>query len=282
MIVSDVIAQVKALYTGIDQDGNKIDEHTTRDKVLFGDENIACTGIVVTCFASVAVIHQAIEQGANLIICHESMFWNRGNVGSVLEQNEIYKKKSALLAEHKIVVWRNHDFIHSGFNVDGNIVDGIFYGVMKSLAWDEFLIKKYDDHLNFKLPDYSVNEIAKHLIEKLNLNGLRIIGDPETRVRHIRIPFHILGFEYDLSLIMDMEEEKIDALIALEIIDFTVSEYIIDSSQLGRPKVVFSVGHFNLEEPGMAYLINYLPTSITEALDVSFVKSGDTFDYITK
>lgn len=279
MLISEVIEQIKNIYIGKDMEGKPIDEIKTRDKVLFGETDQECTGLVTTCYASIEVIKETIAKHANLIICHESAFWNRGADIRQLEDNSVYQEKIKLLNENGIAIWRNHDYIHSGMMIDGKPVDALFYGVMKKLEWDSYWAKDQGDALNYHFPNVSAQEIASHLISKLGLKGIRIIGNPTTCINKLRIPFHIMGGASDIQLIQQMEEKQLDALIAMELVDFTVSSYVRDSSQIGKPKVIFSVGHFNFEEPGMEYLLDYLPTTVQEAIPAYFVKSGDTFDY---
>ena len=54
--------------------GKPIEPATTRDKLLYGDPDQECTGIAISCFASVEVIRQAARKGCNLIVAHESLF----------------------------------------------------------------------------------------------------------------------------------------------------------------------------------------------------------------
>lgn len=277
MKIAEIIQRTKEFYKGSDREGVAIDETQTRDRVLFGNINQDCTGVATTCFASYAVIEKAIQNHVNLIICHEALFWNHGDKTDWLTDNTVYQKKAELLTQHNIVVWRNHDYIHSGMMVDGHYVDGIFYGVMKALEWDAYRAEDGRSLLKFTVPSLSVADVATHLIRTLGLNGLRTIGDATTVINSIQIPYHILG--NDNATITQIESDDVDALIALEVIDFTVSEYMRDSSQSGHPRVIFSVGHFNLEEPGMEYMIHYLPTIIGSDIPVYFIKSGDSFQY---
>ena len=112
MKINQMIENIKKYHKGY----GTIDEATTRDQILYGDANQECTGVVTTCWASVDVIRFAIEKGANFIICHEALFWNHGDHTDWLEEskNEVYLEKKQLLDDHGIVVWRNHDYIHSG------------------------------------------------------------------------------------------------------------------------------------------------------------------------
>lgn len=73
MKISQVVDQIKKYHYGIDPSGQPIDPASTRDQILFGDGEAECTGIVTCIYASVNVIKQAREEGANLIVCHEAL-----------------------------------------------------------------------------------------------------------------------------------------------------------------------------------------------------------------
>lgn len=278
MKISAVVEQIKHYYHGLDWNGHAINPEHTRDNYLFGDPDQTCTGIVTTCFASYEVIEKAIEKGANLIIPHEALFWNRGDKTEWLKDNSVYHKKEKLLKQHNIVVWRNHDYIHTGIPTEAGLSDGIFYGVMKKLEWEGYQTGDLLLPMNYLLPEMSAEDVAKHLVEKLNLNGLRLIGDPQTKISKLHIPLHVMGDDNDK--ITYAEKEEIDGLVALEVIDYTLSEYVRDAAYSGTPKVIFSVGHFNLEEVGMEYMLTYLP-EIVGAIPCYFVQSGDSFHYYT-
>jgi len=282
MLIKEAIEKIKAYHRG-EVNGQPIDEKTSRDQVLYGDPNQQCRGIVTTCWASVEVIKKAADLQANLIIVHEALFWNRGDKTAWLQEsaNQTFLAKKQLLDETGIVVWRNHDFVHSGIPLGGEYVDGIFYGVAKLIGWLEYQVSTDLLVRTFVLPLTTVEDLGRQLIEKFGLNGLRIIGKPEDVISKVAITFHIMG-EFDQGIITIIEKEKIEAIIALEITDFTVSEYIRDSSLLGFPKAVFAVGHFNVEEPGMAYMVEYLPQALGAQIPCTFVKSGDMYDFITK
>lgn len=75
----------------------KLGHDTDRDKILYGQKHLSdeCTGVVTTCWPSVAVVEKTHEIGANLIICHEAMFWNHGDHTNWLKENhnETFAKK---------------------------------------------------------------------------------------------------------------------------------------------------------------------------------------------
>lgn len=280
--IEEVVDKIKAYYKGLDENGQPIDPVKTRDQYLFGNPEIECTGVVVSCWPSVEVIQHAFKEGANLIISHEALFWNHGDKIDWLEEsnNQTFNEKKALLEENNIVVWRNHDYIHSGMPLeDGQYTDGIFYGTMKKVGWEKYLTNDVTDPFVFTIPKTEVREIAKEWNDKLELNGAKIIGDPSTEVTNVFIAPHILGGDNDL--IEQIDRENIDLVIALELIDFTVTEYIHDSNLLGQSKAIMTLGHFNLEEPGMEYMLEYLPGILPGDIPVSFAKSGDMYSYVS-
>ena len=280
MLISEVITKIKKYHLGL-VNGVAIDEAKTRDKILYCNATQECTGIVTTCYASSDVIREAYKRGANLVIVHEALFWNHGDHQEWLSDNKVFKAKKKLLDDTNIVVWRDHDYIHSGIPLsDGTYVDGIFYGLMKVLNWEEHLIGSISKPMTFKFDNKTASDIANELIVKTNLNGIRITGDPNTVVKKLRIISHVIG-QGDNDMIKLIEEEDIDAVITLEITDYTVSEYIRDSAMLSRPRVAINMGHFNTEEPGMQYMLEYLP-KVVKDIPISYVQSGDAYNFIVK
>lgn len=281
MKISEVIEKMKKYHKGITQDGTPIDEATTRDKILYGNPDQECSGIVTTCWASADVIEKAHQLGANLIICHEALFWNRGDHTDWLleEKNKTFMKKKALLDQYNLVVWRDHDYIHSGIPYQGKWVDGIFTGVMKELGWEDYLICDPSKPMLFEFPEATTAEaIARLWIDRFGLNGMKLVGKKDTPVKKVWICGHIMGGNNDS--ISKIDQENIDLAIALELIDYTTSEYIRDSGMLGYPKAILAMGHFNNEEPGMKYMVNYIPEALNEDIPCHYVQSGDMYEFI--
>lgn len=277
MLISEVIDGVKA-YCGHDW-GGPIYDDTTRDQVLWGPVDVECTGIVTTCFASADVIRQAHARGANLIICHEALFWNHGDHTCWLAGNKTFAAKRALLEECGITVWRLHDHIHSGILEDGRLVDGIFMGLADKLGWRDYVRGDTARPMEFEIPETSAGELARFLVGRLGLAGTRIVGDADARVRTVLVPMHLIG-QFDNATTARMDS-GFDCLVTMEATDFTTSEYVRDSAQLGLGKAMICIGHFNVEEPGMEYMLCWLPRAIGADVPASFVASGDPWTYVT-
>jgi len=274
MKISEVIEKLKAFHPPIDEG------HTT-DVVKYGDPEQDCSGIVITCFASVHVIREALRLGANFIIVHEPLFWTHEDETDWLQDSAIFKEKTALLDEGGIVVWRDHDHIHGGDpGHDLKYMDYIFYGIMKELGWEDYKLDYPNKPLLFQIPETDAEALGRELMEKIGLKGLRILGDRHAKVSKVFLCEHIRERDpEEREKILKTEWDNIDALIPLEIIDWTLPAFVRDCSQLGHPKVMYNIGHFNLEELGMKYMRHYLP-QLVGAIPVHYVSSGDAYDFI--
>lgn len=278
MKISVVIEKLKNYFRG----GDGIHPETMPDGVLYGTTDRECTGIVTAQWPSVEVIKKAKELGANLIITHERLFWNHGEHTDWLaeDKNKTYLGKRKLLESSDITIWRCHDYVHSGIPLqDGSYCDGIFYGLVKELGWEQYLVKNSEMVVELNLPETTVEEVAKYVIKKLKLRGSRVLGNPHNKVTKVAIPFHVMGeARKEISFAND---HNVSLYLTAELIDYTLSEYVRDSSQLNFDKSILALGHFNLEEPGMNYMATYIPKAIGEAVPCQFVKSGDMYHYVT-
>lgn len=276
MKISEVIEEIKAYHDGKTSDGSSIDAAKTRDQILFGNQEQECTGIITCIYASIDVIRQTQQKGSNLIICHEALFWNHGDHTDFLIDDEIYLEKKKMLEDSSIVIWRNHDYVHSGIPLnDGTYIDGIFYGLAKQLGWTSYMVPH--DPMLYELPLIKVETLAEHIRDCCSYRGIRVIGNRHAEISKVWIPGHILGRDEDkLSKIAN---EDIECLLSYELVDFTVAEYIKDAGQLGKKKAIILLGHFNGEEPGMNYMAAYL-ADLFQELPVEFISIKDMYEYI--
>lgn len=288
MLISEVIDGVKRYCRGIDPKGDPIGDATTRDQVLWGKTERECTGIVTCIWASADVIREARSLGANLIISHEALFWNHGDHTDWLaeQHNKAFTAKRDLLDACDITVWRCHDYIHSGIPSpagDGAWVDGIYLGLSRRLGWHALEgiqpLSSRPFHFSANIDQVSAEQLANDVVAKLNLNGARIIGDPATPVSRVAVSTHMFGFNDNEKI--SLMDEGVDCLLAMETVDFTVLQYVRDSSELGRPKAVISCGHFNIECPGMELMASWLPRALGEGAPTTrYVEAGDPFYYV--
>ena len=276
MKISEIIDKIKAYHP-------PVNEERTTDVVKFGNIDQECSGVAVTCFASCDVIRKAAEAGANLIIVHEPLFWKHEDTSDWCGDMELYQQKAALLDEYGMVVFRDHDRIHASPKVeDREFMDGIFEGICKELGWEDFVINYPNKPLVYEFPEArDGEELGRELIQKIGLKGIRIVGDRHTKVKKVYLCEHLGNMDRSIDQkIRACEFEQYDAVIPLEMIDWTLPAYIRDSCQMGVPKIMYNIGHFNLEELGMRHMARWLPDVIGGDVPVTYIQSGDSFDFI--
>ena len=115
----------------------------------------------------------------------------------------------------------------------------------------------------------------------MQIDGIRIIGDPEMPVERVAIVGHFFGTDWDRQNIQLIEKMNCDLIIPGEVIDWTIGEYVQDANTLGIRRALLNVGHFNLEEPGMRYMAQWLPKVLACDLPIHFVQSGNSFGWLS-
>lgn len=279
MKICEVIEKVKEWHQPYEE------KPKTRDQYLCGDPEAECTGVAVTCCATLDVMQKAAEKGINLIISHEGISYNYEKGLKVEEyKNKVLLAKLAFAKEHGIVVWRDHDHMHGSggpFMKERIREDMIFYGTMKELGWEDYVVGDKKKPLWFNIPKTTARALAEEIKEKWHLNGLRVVGNLDAEVETVFFCEHIIASNFDQNDIPKMDAaEKADVLIPLEIVDYTLTSYVRDAATLGLNKVILEMGHFNGEELGMRYLEKVLPDVLDHQLPVTYIQSGDTFQYI--
>ncbi len=286
MTINEVIAGLCGYYPPSGQDDRN-------DTIKYGDGTKECTGVAVTCFASSDVIREAASRNLNLIICHECVFWNNDDKTKQYADNPIYLAKKKLLDDTGVTIFRNHDHIHGGMPMkEGKPnMDNIYGGIMEELGWKPYLQRWENMPLMYQIPQTTARGLADEFIDRFGLTGLRVVGDPDTPTSIVYFCEHAQGRRMgpksddiveDDELIQTIIDYDVDVIVPLEIIDWTVTSFIRDSAQLGRPRAILEMGHFNTEELGMRHICSYLPQVIENAVPVEYIQSGDTFSYITR
>ncbi|MBR4461991.1 MAG: Nif3-like dinuclear metal center hexameric protein [Erysipelotrichaceae bacterium] len=285
MKIKDVISKI------LDYHPHFPDSYDGCDAYKCGNPEAECTGVVTAMVPTINVIRKAIALNVNLIVVHEPAFYTSEDRGGWFEDypNAVYEEKRKLLDDHGIVIWRDHDHMHA------HQPDAIFTGVLKYMGWEENSHVDLDTglfaHFIIDTDPMKVKEVAKELIEKIGLNGVRIVGDPEAVVRKIALVGHLFPNEYhkkdgrtgeySVSIIETLEKD-VDLIIPGEVIDWTVLSYIRDAKQLGKNKAAICIGHFNWEELGMKYMRDWLSGLLENQLEVTYVPSEDMYDFIVK
>ncbi len=240
----------------------------TVDTFKSGDPAQPVTGIVTTFLASYAVIQRAAELGANLIITHEPTFYNHLDETDWIKDDPVYQAKRALLDAHGIVVWRFHDHWHM------HQPDGIMSGVVRAMGWEAYLPDATMPL--FTLPETTVGALAAELKAKLGVAMLRVVGDLAMPCRRVGLMVGAAGGTWQIGF---LGGQSMDVLVTGEIHEWETCEYVRDAIAQGRKLALIVVGHANSEEPGMAYLVEWLRERVP-GVPVTHVPVGDPFTFI--
>ena len=246
--------------------GGRLEE--TVDTVKCGDPTQEVTGIVTTFLASYGVIERAVQLGANFIITHEPTFYNHADDVEDIEDDEVYQAKRRLLDEHKIVVWRFHDHWHR------HEPDGIGLGVVKALGWAPYVGEDLGPILH--IPATTVGELAHELKAKLGIDIVRVVGDLSMPCETVALMVGAPGAEWQMQM---LGRDSVDVLLTGEVREWETSEYARDAVAQGRDKALIVLGHAKSEEPGMAYLVEWLQP-LVPGVTITHVPVGDAFRYV--
>ncbi len=223
----------------------------TVDTLKSGDRNTTVTGIVTTSFANIEVIRQAIALVANFIIAHEPTFYNHADDTSWLENDEVYRYKAALLKQHNIAVWRNHDYIHT------LRPDGVLEGVVAKLGWQQF--GKAGEPIFQLAPARTLKSLIEETKQKLNIEMVRYIGNPDQPCRKVLLLPGAAGGKRQIAAI---SKEKPDVLICGEISEWETAEYVRDAGARGDTLALIVLGHSASEEAGSDYMAAWLMKNV--------------------
>lgn len=283
----DVIDKILAYHPQFPADYHGCDDWKA------GDPDAPCTGVVTALAPTVNVIRKAKELGASLIVVHEPTFYTSEDGPGWFEDfpNSVYEEKQALIREAGVAIWRDHDHMHA------NRPDSIFTGVIKYLGWEGHARVDTDTglfaHFIIDFPETTLGELCRHIMDRIGLNGLRYIGNPESRVSSLAMVGHLYPMpsrkkrkdgtpvEYSVGII-DTMEKGVDVIMPGEVIDWTVLSYVRDAVELGKNKAAINVGHFNWEELGMKYAADWVSELVEGRVPVTYVPSEDMYHFAVK
>ena len=246
--------------------GGRLEE--TVDTVKCGDPTQPVSGIVTTFLASYDVIKEAVKLGANFIITHEPTFYNHLDDVAEFEGHAVYDAKRRLLDENQIVVWRFHDHWHR------HVPDGIITGVVRALGWEAHA--SAGGPPIFSIPATTVGELAAGVKGKLGIDTVRIVGDLEMECCKVALLVGAPAGHWQTSV---LKGDDVEVLLTGEIHEWEVSEYVRDAVAQGRTRALIVLGRAQSEEPGMAYLVDWLHPLVPD-VPITHVPVGSAFTYI--
>lgn len=237
----------------------------TVDTLKSGTPDTPVTGIVTTFIATRAVLQQAKDLAANLVITHEPTFYNHRDEATGLEGDPVYESKRRFLAESGIAVWRFHDYWHR------HVPDGILEGFARQLGWKAHQVE--GEPYRFRLPEATLRQLAACVREKTGATILRVAGNPDLVCREVVAILGACPWEWHHRA---LSQPETDVLICGESAEWQACEYVRDAAAAGQGKGLIVLGHCNSEEAGMEYLAEWLRPRVP-GIPVTFVPAGDPF-----
>lgn len=239
----------------------------TVDTLKSGSRDTPVTGIVTGMFATIPLIKQAISVGANFIIAHEPTFYNHLDKTDWLKNDAVYQYKFKLLNDHKIAVWRNHDYIHS------HEPDGVYDGVLQQLGWNQYAMD--GSPWNIQIPPVTLGELINLLKKKLNIKQVRYIGDQNQICKKVFLSPGASGGERHITAIGKLHP---DVAIVGELHEWETAEYIRDARASGQNVSLVVLGHTDSEDAGSVYMKEWLTKNVPD-IKVTHIHSGNPLSF---
>jgi hypothetical protein len=180
-----------------------------------------------------------------------------------MKDDPVAKAKIRFAEEHKMAVWRIHDHWHR------RKPDPIFQGLAAKLDWTQYYQFVRSGQGHYAIPAIPLDEVARHIQEKLGTKNVVVVGDPKLQVTTIGDCIHNLVsvlpalHNYDVALVGETPEHD-------------TFEYVRDAMALGEKKAVIMISHEGLEEWGMVSMVDWLKPIVPE-VPIQSILTGDPF-----
>jgi len=240
-------------------------ETTYRDTYKSGGPDTPVRGIATTMFNSFDTIQRAVAAGLNMILPHETTFWNDRDDLALVSADALYRQKRDYLTAHNVVIFRMHDHVHD------RRPDFTYVGSARELGWDPARETPPGSH-RFTIAETTLEAVAADVQRRLKIRALRVVGDPKARVSRIQ-----LGVGYatpapnapDVDVVISGEQQETDGTL-------DSPEYVLDAMTLGITKGWIMLGHTISEEAGMLEMAQWIKEFVPE-VPVQLVKAGEPF-----
>lgn len=255
------------------------------DGLKAGDPATVVTGVVTTAMASLAVLQQAVKAGANVVISSQPTFYAKadsrtppvrrapGAAGApppaaspepAPPPDPVFTAKNAFIDQHKLVVFRLNEHWRA------RQPDPLALGIAQAMGWTTFQVagnpRRYD------VPAVTVEALIRALEKNLGTRGgIRVVGEPATRVRRIGLLPGSTPIQAALEML-----PNVDAIVGGEVREWESVEYARDMVAAGGRKALILVGRIVSEEPGMQACAEWLKT-LTPGVPIRHLAAGDPY-----
>jgi putative NIF3 family GTP cyclohydrolase 1 type 2 len=194
------------------------------------------------------------------------------------KEDSVYLAKKKLIEDNNITIWRFHDHMHFGSNVDY-----IYKGMIKELGWQEYLQPDEKEPWVYQIPETTLKALSDTLMKKFEMDVIQTIGNPDCKINRVGLLVGggSLGLGREMMPMEVMERNNLNVLICGDITEWTTCAYINDAKQLGFDRSMITLGHERSEEAGMKYLAPWLKehVNVLEDMKVEFICAKEPFVY---
>jgi putative NIF3 family GTP cyclohydrolase 1 type 2 len=249
-------------------------KESPRDIFSAGQAETPITGIVTSYTPSIEVLKRSVAAGKNLIITQQPAFYQEN--WDNLKNDPAYLFKQEFIDKNALVIWRFYD------NWNSREVDGQLLGLANALGWDaapgrdsSATAPRADkNNRYFSLPERSLSDLVTEIKDRLDAQALRVIGDPETKIRKASLSHGMFQFSEMQEILKDPE---VNLLVISEAIEWESCEYFRDLlTWQGENKAMILLGREVSEDPGYGEAASWLRTFISE-VPIEWIPAQEPF-----
>jgi putative NIF3 family GTP cyclohydrolase 1 type 2 len=250
----------------------------TLDGFKSGEPSTEVSGIATTAMATMDVLSRAAREKRNLVITLEPVFFSRTDgqgpaaappaggrgMAGVSPEDPVLLAKKEFIQKNGLVVFRYSD------NWRNRKPDPFATGLAQILGWTKF--QANGDPLRYEIPGMTIEALAAELASRLKARaGIRVTGDPKTRVRKIAMLPGVSPLAATMKVMPDC-----DLVVAGETREWESVEYAQDAVAAGQKKGLIMLGRVLSEEPGMSVCAEWLKKLIP-GTPVRWLPAGDPY-----
>src|SRR5689334_6214615 len=243
--------------------GSPWNESTYRDVFHAGDPSVEVQGIATTFMATLDLLQRAHAAGANLVVTHETTFWNDRDDTKDMAGDPVYRFKIDFCAKNQMAVLRLHDHAHS------HRPDFILTGLLRALGWTSAASPQ--NPRIYTIPTTTLGELAANIQRRTGSKAFRVVGDPKAKVSSgtAGMGYSTGRFSPEVDVVINGENPETGNA-------YDPTEYALDAAFLGKNKGQIILGHAISEEPGMQDVADWLRTFIKN-VPIQFIRSGEPY-----
>ena len=175
----------------------------------FGSPHAPIKGVLVCWMCTLQAIQRAVSEECNMIVCHEEMHYPYAAFGPGLEKYltwTVNRQRIQALSRAEITVYRAHAMLDHYCILDDFAAQ---LGLGSPDVSEEFY-RIYD------IEPRTVAQLVEQVKETMNMDCVRVTGDPAREVSRVGLPWGGLGLSVNIAFIEELLRYRADVLIAGE------------------------------------------------------------------